>query len=107
MSGHAASRGVPGGTRAAGRARPAPFVRCVVLDGIAFASLILACSDSAATKRWACGIPAGTVPPSVAQIGCEGDFVALASEPLAASIPGARSVKTSIDREAGFALNFQ
>jgi pyruvate,water dikinase len=103
MSGHGPARGVPGGCRHTGGERAG----LLALAGLALASLALACSDSA-TKLWVCGIPAGSAaPPSVAQIGCEGDFVALASEPLAASIPGARSVKTSIDREAGFALSFQ
>jgi hypothetical protein len=43
----------------------------------------------------------------VEQIGCEADFLELASQPLASSIPGARSVKTSVDREADLALSFQ
>lgn len=54
----------------------------------------------------ACSID-GAAPDSVAQIGCAADFEALASEPLAASIPGARSVKTSIDRDVDFELRFQ
>jgi pyruvate,water dikinase len=95
--------GALGGFRHTGGARRG----LLAFASLACASLVvLGCSDSA-TKRWVCGIPAGTAPPSTAQIGCEGDFLALASEPLAASIPGARSVKTSIDREAGFALSFQ
>jgi len=66
----------------------------------------VACSDTAQAP-WVCQLPTGDAPDAVPQIGCEADFVALASEPLAPSIPGARSVKTSIDREAEFALNFQ
>ena len=40
-------------------------------------------------------------------IGCPDDFAALASEPLNASIPGARSLKTVIDRLDGDKLYFQ
>ena len=73
---------------------------------IAVALVAVACS--AESKRpWVCQIPTDDVPDSVSQIGCETDFLALASEPLAPSIPGARSVKTSIDREVDFALSFQ
>jgi hypothetical protein len=65
-------------------------------------------SCSGAEERWECGLqPDVAVPASVVRIGCEQDFVALASEPIASSIPGARSVKTSIDREADFTLSFQ
>jgi pyruvate,water dikinase len=73
---------------------------------IGVALLGLGCSDSS-ELRWECGIPPGSAPPSVERIGCQQDFLALASEPIASSIPGARSVKTSVDREAAFALNFQ
>jgi len=40
-------------------------------------------------------------------IGCAADFAALASRPLDATIPGARSVKTVVDRVDGDALYFQ
>ncbi|MEO8179291.1 MAG: PEP/pyruvate-binding domain-containing protein [Deltaproteobacteria bacterium] len=76
----------------------------VSLLGVAL--LGVACSDPA-TVPWACQIQSGDTPDAVPQIGCPADFLALASEPLAPSIPGARSVKTSIDREADFALSFQ
>jgi hypothetical protein len=66
-----------------------------------------ACSNSSRAAPWVCQIPMGDVPDAVPEIGCEADFLALASEPLAPSIPGARSVKTSIDREVDFTLNFQ
>ncbi|HTV20898.1 MAG TPA: hypothetical protein VMG12_19570, partial [Polyangiaceae bacterium] len=78
----------------------------VVLGGGLLGTGVLGCSDSA-TKRWECVIPPGPVPPSASEIGCDADFLALASEPINASIPGSRSVKTSVDREAGFALSFQ
>ena len=40
-------------------------------------------------------------------LGCEGDFDALASEPLDTSIPGARSVKVVLDQLGGDTLYFQ
>ena len=43
----------------------------------------------------------------VADLGCATDFEALASRPLDATIPGARSVKTVMDRVDGDALYFQ
>ncbi|MEY4546267.1 MAG: hypothetical protein RL685_2462 [Pseudomonadota bacterium] len=66
--------------------------------------LLAACSED---TRWVCQVPPGGSPDALAQLGCEEDFLALASEPLAPSIPGARSVKTSIDREHDSALSFQ
>ncbi len=42
-----------------------------------------------------------------AQLGCPADFEQLASEPLDASIPGARSVKVVLDQLGGDALYFQ
>lgn len=56
---------------------------------------------------WECVIPAGEAPDFSRQIGCEDDFLALASIPLDASIPGARSVKTVIDRPYGNQMYFQ
>ncbi len=93
----AASRRVnaPGGLRAAG-----------ALAALLALASVSGCSGSSRTP-WACSIAPDSSPDSVPQIGCEGDFSALASEPIAASIPGARSIKTSVDREADFALNFQ
>jgi hypothetical protein len=41
------------------------------------------------------------------KIGCHADFDALASAPMDATIPGARSVKVIFDRENGDALYFQ
>lgn len=84
------------------------------LRGGAFAAVLaagasgagLGCSASEASA-WQCGVAPGTAPASVARIGCEADFLALASQPIVSSIPGARSVKTSIDRGADFALSFQ
>ncbi len=78
--------------------------RLALFGGLALAG----CGDG---TRWECQLSPGTppedAPSALAQLGCEQDFLALASEPLAPSIPGARSVKTSIDREHELTLSFQ
>ena len=58
-------------------------------------------------EAWACRVPAGEAPDWADQIGCQADFDALASLPLDASIPGARSVKTVIDQLDMGRLYFQ
>lgn len=63
--------------------------------------------DAGPDPMWMCQRPAGEDSPFLKQIGCFDDFVFLASEPLDAAIPGARSVKTVIDRVDGDALYFQ
>ncbi|MCP4599375.1 MAG: hypothetical protein GY847_02375 [Proteobacteria bacterium] len=64
-------------------------------------------TDDASVKDWECLISDGQSPDFVTSIGCEEDFHALASEPLDSSIPGARSIKTIIDRVDGEKLYFQ
>jgi hypothetical protein len=55
-----------------------------------------------------CQAPDHEEPPDYLQaIGCRMDFDLLASEPLHAAIPGARSVKVVLDQEDGDALYFQ
>lgn len=54
---------------------------------------------------WECALSAEA--PWSAQIGCWADMERLASEPLDASIPGARSVKTVVDRVDDSTLYFQ
>src|SRR5262245_25916964 len=61
-----------------------------------------ACSSSTPTppsaRDWPCEIQsAGAAPDSLSKIGCAADFEALASQPLDASIPGARSGKVILD----------
>lgn len=69
---------------------------------------LLGCGDSEPGKAWACAIPAASdAPDFVSQLGCAADFERLASEPLVSTLPGARSVKTSVDREADGELSFQ
>jgi hypothetical protein len=78
-----------------------------------------ASADSGAdTTPWACtlgtsaasdagGQDAGSIAEFADQLGCLTDFEQLASEPLDASIPGARSVKVVLDQLGGDALYFQ
>lgn len=58
-------------------------------------------------KTWECVLTAGQDADFAQQIGCEADFNFLASLPLDASIPGARSVKTVLDRTEDNAQYFQ
>ncbi len=59
-------------------------------------------------RVWECGIEDPDSPPDyLEEVGCEGDFAALASVPLDASIPGARSLKTVVDMDFGDHLYFQ
>ncbi len=57
-------------------------------------------------KDWQCALDDGEHDSS-SQIGCRADFDKLSSQPLNASIPGALSVKTVIDRADGNTLYFQ
>lgn len=54
-----------------------------------------------------CELPAGESPEYVTHVGCTEDFLALASEPLDVTLPGARSVKVVEDHADGDALYFQ
>jgi len=70
--------------------------------GMAALLFFSACS----TESWEC-VLGDEAPAYSHQLGCWSDFELLASEPLDASIPGARSVKTVIDRVNDSALHFQ
>ncbi len=77
---------------------------------LSFPLLLVACPQEPhdpAREPWECQIPAGDEPDFSHQLGCREDFEALASEPLDASIPGASSVKTVIDRSDDNTLYFQ
>lgn len=56
--------------------------------------------------EWTCAIAKGESPDSSPQIGCQADFDTLASRPLDASIPGARSAKTILDQADSDKLYF-
>ena len=82
-----------------------PRPRSWIAAGLA--ALAAACGDESTSRTsWACRLSEAD-PDFASQIGCQADFDALASEPLVATLPGARSVKTSVDREYDGALSFQ
>ena len=70
------------------------------------ASCWVACGGNEDPRK-GCAIAGDTAPDSLSELECESDFLALASAPIDASIPGARSVKTVLDRADGDALYFQ
>lgn len=63
-------------------------------------------SGSTGESPWACVVTEGLSQDYSQQLGCRDDFDALASLPLDASIAGARSIKTFIDRSGDNALYF-
>src|SRR5690242_19233968 len=82
--------------------------------GLAAVIALAACgsSDSGATNNgpteWPCEVPNPSQPPDyLKKTGCTADFQALASEPLDASLPGARSGKVVLDLRDNDALYFQ
>ncbi len=76
-----------------------------------FLLFVLSCAgcptDEPPPKVWECVLTAGEDADFARQIGCTADFDFLASLPLDASIPGARSVKTVLDRTEDNAQYFQ
>jgi len=56
--------------------------------------------------EWPCVLAEGEEPDFALQVGCQADFDVLASLPLDASIPGARSVKTVVDQIDANSLYF-
>jgi len=64
-------------------------------------------NDSDEPKIWACVLDVNDENISSDQIGCSSDFDILAAAPMDASIPGARSVKTVLDRLNANQLYFQ
>ncbi len=74
---------------------------------LASAAWLGTCQSQAELRSWRCLLAAGEDADFLAEIGCQNDFLVLASVPLDASIPGAQSVKTIIDRADGQRLYFQ
>lgn len=74
-------------------------------------TLPVACSDTAPTPAepvFECQLPSGSESPEFLKvIGCDGDFQALASEPVTVDLPGARSTKVVLDQADANALWFQ
>ncbi len=69
-----------------------------------------ACSDTAAPTEpvFECQLQSGSESPEFLKVvGCDGDFQALASEPVTIDLPGARSVKVLLDQADSNALYFQ
>lgn len=97
---------IAGASSLAGCSARHRFARPLWVGLCALTPVIVACGGGD-EKKWACSIDASEAPDFVTEIGCAEDFVALASVPATTSIPGARSVKTSIDREGDNALSFQ
>ncbi len=64
-------------------------------------------ADTSEPTEETCQIPAGEAPEFIQHIGCAEDFQALASEPIDANLPGARSVKVVQDHADSDALYFQ
>jgi hypothetical protein len=76
-----------------------------LVAAVAMAALLLCAS--ACGPRWVCLLEAGSDPDFAHELGCTEDFEELASLPLDASIPGATSVKTVVDRIDENTLYFQ
>ena len=74
---------------------------------LAIVAVLGGCPTDEPTPTWECFVDEGSDPDFTRQIGCRADFDALASLPLDASIPGARSVKTVMDRTEENAQYFQ
>jgi pyruvate,water dikinase len=93
-------------------------VRSVLLGCVLAAALACGSEDPGAGAKtpeptpeprdWPCEIGDDAEAPDFLQrLGCRADFDTMASEPLDASIPGARSVKVVLDQLGGDALYFQ
>jgi hypothetical protein len=59
-----------------------------------------------AGRAWSCTNDAAS-PDALSKLGCFTDYTALASTPIDANIPGARSVKVVLDQANSNALHFQ
>lgn len=90
--------------------------RAALLGGFSYLGMtvsIVGCqaegsSPAEEERNWECQIEDSAAPPDfVAEVGCQTDFDVLASEPLDASIPGARSLKTVVDMDFDDTLYFQ
>ena len=72
--------------------------------------LLAACEDDRADSSDVCLLAAGSSPDFAQALGCEDDYAQLASAPADASIPGATSSKTVVDRmdsDATYFMNSQ
>lgn len=74
-----------------------------LVGGVTLALALTACSSGASRSLGPCE---GTTLPSRAVLACEADFSAQAARPLDASLPGARTIKTIIDRAHDDAVHY-
>ena len=58
-------------------------------------------------QEGACQIESGSTPDSLSTVTCQADFLALASDPLDTSLPGAQSGKVVLDQSDWNSLYFQ
>ncbi len=83
------------------------FSTCVSLWALGCGSgKVASTPESGQEAGWDCVLPESPEPDSSSQVGCWSDFERLASDPLDASIPGAESAKTILDRSNSDALHF-
>lgn len=78
-------------------------------SALALAACLLACDGDGAGKviEGPCEITGDGTVEYLQRLGCKTDFTALASQPLDATLPGARSTKIILDRASNDALYFQ
>ncbi len=90
--------------------RPSPRAKRIRLIAaplaLAACLLLLALTGCDSGRSWECTADSAD-PDYLLEIGCDNDFAAVAASPFSASIPGANSTKTVIDRLDGDALYFQ
>jgi len=80
----------------------------IILSLSILLALVTACVDDLRPAPMTCTLaPDDTDPDSVARVGCQADYDAVAAPPLVAAIPGASSVKTILDQQDGDRLHFQ
>src|SRR5205814_6689061 len=90
-----------------GYGRAITHEKLLIMKPLLIAVLLAGCGGEAAPPPICqLGADAGA-PDFLRQLGCLQDFTALASEPLDATIPGARSVKVVLDQSDHDALYFQ
>ncbi|TNF33097.1 MAG: hypothetical protein EP329_08735 [Deltaproteobacteria bacterium] len=77
------------------------------LLALTLASVLASAGCGDMSHSGGCRLPPGATADYLVALGCPEDFAALASAPLDVRIPGARSVKTVIDRADDDALYFQ
>jgi pyruvate,water dikinase len=84
------------------------LLRLDSLKSVLALALLAGCSGAGGASPETCQIASGAALPDYVQhLGCQGDFSQLASIPLDATLPGARSVKVVLDQFDKDAIYFQ